>query len=180
MVSNQLKGTLYCILGVLAITPDSLLVREASTLPDMQVILYKMLFLALCLLVTLLASEGPLGTVRVFQELGWIGWGAGFIWAISNFAINYAFIQTAVANVLVILAANPMFSAVASYFLLGETIPRRTVAAALVCFAAIIIIFYDQLGSGGGDAIGLICALVASLTLGLYFVLIRYASVKTG
>ncbi len=179
-LSNQLKGTLYCVFGVLTVTPDALLVRKVSDLPNFDVIFWKSLFFALILFVCLLASQGIKGTIQVFKDVGWIGWVAGVVWGISILAVTYAFQRTAAANVLVITAANPMFSAVGSYFLLKEHIPWRTIAAAVVCFLSIIIIFYGQLDSGDGDAIGLLNAVIASLTLGMYFVLVRYAGMQMG
>jgi drug/metabolite transporter (DMT)-like permease len=181
--SNQVKGTILCVVAVFILTPDALLVREVSHLPDLQVIFLKYLFFGLFLLVALLASQGFTAVVNLVIHFGWIGWSAGVIWAISNVTVNIAFQNTAVANVLVIVAANPMFSAVASYFVLKETIRLRTIIAALVCFSAIIIIFSGDLGKHSNhstDAIGLMTALVASVTLGFYLVLVRYSGIATG
>jgi drug/metabolite transporter (DMT)-like permease len=180
--SNQVKGTVYCVTGVLVLTPDSLLVRKVSRLPNFEVIFLKYLILAVFLTIVLLITQGS-GIIKSVKNLGWIGWAAGFVWAVSNFSITYAFQNTAVANVLVILAANPMFSAIGSYFLLKETIRIRTMIAAAVCFSAIIIIFSGELGKGGSsaaDVIGLINALAASVTFGFYLTLIRYSELKNG
>jgi drug/metabolite transporter (DMT)-like permease len=181
--SNQVKGTILCVTAVFILTPDALLVREVSHLPDLQVIFLKYLFFGLFLTVSLLASQGFNAVLNLVKNFGWIGWSAGIIWAISNFTVNVAFQKTAVANVLVIVAANPMFSAVASYFVLKETIRLRTAIAALVCFSAIIIIFSGDLGKNSNsstDAIGLMNALVASVTLGFYLVLVRYSGIVKG
>jgi drug/metabolite transporter (DMT)-like permease len=102
------------------------------------------------------------------------------VWTIVNFSINYALQTTSTASSLVILASNPMFSAIFSYFILRETIPLRTILTSLVCFASIVIIFYGQLGGNQGNVIGLIFALISAIAFGLYFVLIRYASVVKG
>jgi drug/metabolite transporter (DMT)-like permease len=180
--SNQVKGTVYCVTGILALTPDSLLVRLVSRLPNFEVIFLKNIIQAVFLSLVLLITQGS-GVVKSVKDLGRIGWIAGFIWAVSNFCITYAFQNTAVANVLVILAANPMFSAIATYFLLKETIRIRTMIAALVCFAAIIIIFSGELGKGdssAADIVGLINALAASVTFGFYLALVRYAEMKNG
>ena len=66
------------------------------------------------------------------KEIGLIGVLAGIVWGIQNFLITYAFQKTAAANVLVIVAANPMFSAILSYFLLNEKAPVRTILASIV------------------------------------------------
>lgn len=178
-LSNQAKGTLYSVIGVLIITPDSLLVREVSQLPDFVVIFYKFIFLAAFLTIVLLAID-PKEFTKAFTTLGYIGWGASLIWGISSFLVTIALQTTAVANVLVILAANPLFSSILSYVLLKESIPLRTIAAGIVCFIAILIIFYSQLGAGGGDTIGLVCALGASFTMASYFVLLSLSQKRTG
>lgn len=178
--SNQAKGTIITVVGVLAVSPDSLLIREVSHLPNFEVIFYKFLFVGLSLLVALVAYEGPSKSIEIFKELGWIGWTAAGVWTIVNFSINYALQTTSTASSLVILASNPMFSAIFSYFILRETIPLRTILTSLVCFASIVIIFYGQLGGNQGNVIGLIFALISAIAFGLYFVLIRYASVVKG
>lgn len=89
---------------------------------------------------------------------------------------------TAVANVLVILASNPMWTVILSYFALGEEIKLRTVVCCLVCFGAIVLIFVSDLQASqdqklsSDSLLGNILALFASFTLGGYFVLLRVAS----
>jgi drug/metabolite transporter (DMT)-like permease len=78
--------------------------------------------------------------------------------------------------VLVILAGgNLSFSSILSYFMLGERIPVYTVVACLAAFAAILLTFSDQLSGRSGAWQGNVLALFASLTLALYFVLVRLA-----
>lgn len=178
-LSNQAKGTLFCFFGVLILTPDSLCVRELARLPDFTVILYKYLFLASFLTIVWFAAF-PQTFVKSFQDLGYIGWIASLLWGLCNFLITVGFQTTAVANVLVIIAANPLFSSVLTYYVLKENVPLRTILAACVCFAAILIIFYSQLNASGSDLIGLICALGASISIASYFVLLRLAQVRTG
>jgi drug/metabolite transporter (DMT)-like permease len=49
--------------------------------------------------------------------------------------------NTAVANVLVIVASNTVFSSIFSYLLLGELIPIRMFVTSAICFGAIALIF---------------------------------------
>lgn len=177
--SNQVKGTICCLVGVLVVSPDGLLVREVSMLPALQVIFYKYLFLGLVLSVALVASEGK-RSIEIFSKLGWLGWGTGLLWGFSNFAINYAYENTNVASVLVINASNPIFSALGSYLLLKEKMKIRTIIATIVCFIAIIVIFLGQSGGGENNALGLISALLASISIGFYLVLLRYQEISTG
>eukprot|EP01031_Cornospumella_fuschlensis_P042972 gene42972-52519_t len=99
----------------------------------------------------------------------------------SKFLITIALQSASVGSVLVILASNPMFSGILSYFLLGEVMKKPTVLAAVVCFTAIIVIFVSELsrsGQGVASLGGMACALVATIALSLYLVLLRLAEKK--
>jgi drug/metabolite transporter (DMT)-like permease len=91
-------------------------------------------------------------------------------------AIQY----TIVANVLVILASNPLFSALFSWLMIGEVILLRTAVCMGVCVGAIALIFYDQIGgdSSAQGVLGNIFAVGAAVLLGLYFALIHMADRK--
>lgn len=102
------------------------------------------------------------------------------VWGGSNVAIGYAFQNTAVATVLVINASNPVFSAIFGYFLLGEVPPIRTICASIVCIGAIALIFAGEVNSGSGNSIGgVLASLASSISMGLYFVLLRLLSIKS-
>ncbi len=182
--SDQAKGTAISIIGILALTPDSLCVREVSNLPIFQIFFYKFLFLALCFLIILIVSQGFVRCYTIWSEMNSLEWVAGLVWAISNFTINYAFLKTAVANVLVILASNPMWTAIGNYFILQEKLKIRTLVACVLCFAAIIIVVIGQTtsssGSSSDDVIGIVCALIGTITFGLYLILVRYIGLHSG
>ncbi len=46
-LSNQAKGTLICIVGVLILSPDALLIRKLSNVPNMAVIFFRHLLFTL-------------------------------------------------------------------------------------------------------------------------------------
>jgi drug/metabolite transporter (DMT)-like permease len=181
-LTDHAKGSLLCVIGVLVLTPDSLLVRLASSdLPGMEIIFFKYLFMFSILTIGILLKDRE----KFFQQLlslGYIGWFSAILWGISNFAINYAFLNTNIASVLVINSSNPIFAAIGSYLLLNEIIRFRTVFTIIVCLGALVYIFVSEL-TGGGEGpglIGLFSALVASVTLGSYFALLRYVEKVNG
>jgi drug/metabolite transporter (DMT)-like permease len=180
-LTNQTKGTLYCLVGIIILIPDSLILRELSNIPNFTIIFLKYLIFTLTYIVVYIALEGK-NVFTSFIKIGWLGLLAGIIWGISNLLITYSFLSTAVANALVINLANPMFSALFSWIILKENIPMRTIIASLISFGAIILIFYSQLGSTGStsNTIGLICAMIASACMGLFFVILRLAAGKEG
>jgi drug/metabolite transporter (DMT)-like permease len=57
---------------------------------------------------------------ETFRNIGFIGVLAGVIWGFSNMLFVSAVQSTAVANVLVILASNPMFASIFSYAMFRE------------------------------------------------------------
>lgn len=177
--NQQSKGITYCLIGCLAVTPAALLIREVNNLSEFQVMFWQYFLMTITLFLVLCYFE-KFQVANAFLSLGWVGLFSSIIWAINNFTLVYSLQTTAAANSLVILAANPLFSALGSVFILKETIPCRTIIASLICFLSIVLIFYGDLTSsdGGSQVVSLICAVVASLTQGLYFVFIRYASLN--
>lgn len=175
-LSTHAKGTLITIFAVLALTPDSLLLRKLSHLPNFVVMFYRYLVFTSVLTLFLGITNGPRGFIEKFRNIGIIGWIAGLLWGTSNLLITFGVQTTAVATVLVILASNPMFAALFSYLVLKETVPWYTIVAGLVCFGAIVSIFYSELSGGQDTSVaGLLSALGAAVTMGLYFVLLRLA-----
>jgi drug/metabolite transporter (DMT)-like permease len=172
--SRQLRGTLVTALGVLTLTPDTLMIRLVHDVDDFTVQFYRYMLNGLTLLfIYLIYNKGDL---RKFGALGWTGVLAGLLWGVSNLTFTWAVQSTAVANVLVILAGgNLSFTSILSYLILGERIPLYTMVACLCAFAAILLTFSDQLAGKSGQWQGNVLALFASLTLALYFVLVRLA-----
>ena len=66
------------------------------------------------------------------------------LWGASNMLFTSAIQLTAVANVLVIVASNTVFSSIFSYLLLGEVIPIRMIVTSIICFGAIALIFSGE------------------------------------
>ncbi len=176
-LSNQTKGILCSLFGILILCPDTLCLRFLGEISANTMIFYKYLIFGCTFLFAYILKERH-NVFIAFHTLGKVGFAAGVFFGIACLAITYAFINTAIANVVVINAANPIFSAFFSWIILKEGIPLRTAITAAVSFAAIILIFYEQLGSGSSsdaNTFGLIASLVTAVTQGLFFVLIRWA-----
>eukprot|EP01036_Dinobryon_divergens_P030914 gene30914-40234_t len=150
-LSNQVKGTVISIVGVLTLTPDTLFIRLAEDVDPLNVQFYRYGLSGLTLLFVFILRERR-HTIEKFKEIGKVGVLASISWGAANFFFTTAVQQTAVANVLVINASNPMFSAI-----LGT-----------------------ELGSDSNNLVGMICALLSSVLMGLYFVLLRVASKYEG
>ena len=181
-MSDRSYGTFLTVLGVLILCPDTLLLREVSSTNLWTVIFYRHLFFAVfVLLFVFLSKDGNLPrTWDDIHSLGWLGLLAGIVQGISMLLFTIGVEYTAAANVVVINATNPVFSSIFSYFILRELIPLKTIIVIIISFVAILIIFSGDFGSGpkSGFLIGNLCAVGAAVSVGLYFVLIRLASIR--
>tara|TARA_B100001123_G_C15188331_1_gene978214 strand:+ start:42 stop:905 length:864 start_codon:yes stop_codon:yes gene_type:complete len=172
-LTDKQKGFSLAFLGVLFITPDSLLVRLISLssweliffrgllpfffLLIMLIIIYKKKFIAVCLLI---GFAGLLNSVLLL--LGNIT----FIASLEN---------TNVANTLVIISLGPFIAAILSSIFLKEHPNIRTWAIIILCFSFILFIFYDSYE--GGRIFGDLMALATALFVGASSVVIRYGKI---
>ena len=113
-LTNQQKGSLLAFIGVMFITPDSLLIR-LSTLDTWGLLFYRgAIPFVVVLLSLVLIYRSKL--IKLVFAMGL----AGILYAITFTATNITFIvsiqNTNVANTLVMVAMAPMLSAVLSIF----------------------------------------------------------------
>ena len=158
-LTNQQKGSLMAFIGVMFITPDSLLIR-LSNIETWGMLFYRG---AIPFVVVLI------GTMFVYKKnflnkVFGIGY-PGIFYIFSFSACNITFIisiqNTNVANTLVMIALAPMLSAILGAIFLKEAPDKKTWIAILITFIACVYIFYDSLNLGNflGDLFGLITAL---------------------
>ncbi len=169
MRSHYARGlTLTCI-GVLAITPDTLLVRLVDADP-WTLVFWRGLGIATSLAVILWAVEGRAG-MRNIVRFGWRQVFGAALMVIVSHCFIWALALTAAANVLVVLAGSPLAAALIGRIFLGEPVPYRTWVAAVVVAGGVAAIFADDLERG--RLAGNLCAAVAVLGLAAYFVVLR-------
>ena len=158
-LSNQKKGSLLAFIGVLFITPDSLLIR-LSNIETWGLLFYRGFIPFIVVLFGLILFY----KTNFFKALVNIGY-TGIFYAISFSVCNVTFIisiqNTSVANTLIMVAMAPMLSAVLGAIFLKEIPDRKTWLAIFITFAAVTYIFYDsiELGNFFGDVFGFITAL---------------------
>jgi drug/metabolite transporter (DMT)-like permease len=154
------KGLLITILGVLLISPDSLLIRLIG-MDIWSTSVWRGALQAVGLSVVLLIVYRE-RLPAVFWSIGW----TGLLIAVITAAVNCAFVAgikfTSVANALVILASTPFHAAVMSRIFLGERIARRTWVAICIGLGGILVIVWDGVGGGSifGDAMALLAAIL--------------------
>ena len=158
-ISNQHKGSLLAFIGVLFITPDSLLIR-LSNLETWGLLFYRGLIPFFVVLIGLLFFY----RAKFFEALFNIGY-VGIFYVISFSVCNITFIisiqNTNVANTLIMVAMAPMLSAVLATIFLKEKTNMKTWIAIFITFFSVAFIFYDSLKIGNilGDIFGFITAL---------------------
>jgi drug/metabolite transporter (DMT)-like permease len=106
------------------------------------------------------------------------------LYTIQNVAFIIAANLTYIASVLAILATGPLMSCFAAKAFLGESVPRHTWIAAVVCAACVLVLFSDAFverpNASGTDAgtsapttrdhlVGNLVALVVPAALALYW-----------
>ena len=168
-MSDHVKGLLITALGVLFVSPDTLLIRLAG-LDVWSLSVWRGVLQAIGLTFLLFCFYGR-GTARAFMAIGTSGLLLAVIFAANNFAFLAAVLNTKTANALIILATAPFFAAVLSWFFLKERVALRTWLAILGALCGIAVIGWE--GLGGGTLFGDAMALLAAFLLGLKLTLVR-------
>ena len=166
-ISDQHKGSLLAFIGVLFITPDSLLIR-LSNLETWGLLFYRGLIPFFVVLIGLLFFY----RTKFFDALFNIGY-VGIFYVISFSMCNITLIisiqNTNVANTLIMVAMAPMLSAVLATVFLKEKTNIKTWIAIFITFFSVAFIFYDSLKLGNilGDIFGFITALGLAINANL-------------
>ena len=166
-LSDQKKGSLLAFIGVLFITPDTLLIR-LSEIDTWGLLFYRGFIPFIAVLLGLILFYKS----NFFKALLSIGY-TGIFYAISFSVCNVTFIisiqNTNVANTLILVAMAPMLSAFLGAFFLKEIPDKKTWFAIIITFLSVTYIFYDsvKLGNIIGDIFGFITALGLAINANL-------------
>jgi drug/metabolite transporter (DMT)-like permease len=166
---NRQKGIWFAFLGMLGVSTDSFFIRLAD-IDGFDVTFWTGTFTAvvLGLLLKFRERERPLQLVRTG---GWTLWLAALLQAGSTSAFVLAVTKTSVSNVVVIIAAAPLFAAVLGWLFLREFNTRRVWAAVVVVMAGVLIVVSGSIGGGSLD--GDLFAVAAITQFGISLVLLR-------
>ena len=156
--NNQKKGMFLAFIGVIFITPDSLLIRLAN-LTSWDLIFYRgfiPFFIVFAGLLIIYKSK----FISQLLENGWHGAAYAVTFAITNIFFVISINNTNVANTLIMIALAPMLSAVISFIFLKESTDQKTWIAITITTLAVIYIFNDSFEKGDvlGNFLGLVCA----------------------
>lgn len=169
-ISNHLKGILITTLGVIILSPDSILIRmlDAGTL---TVLFWR--GIALCVGITILMLiMYRKDTLKQFIKIGRAGLLIGVIFGTGTLFFTAAIQNTSISNTLVIISTSPMFAALFSWIFLKEKIKLITWIAMLIISGAIAAIMSNSFGSG--SFFGDICALGSAILMAISFTVTRH------
>jgi len=169
--SDHARGMLLTATGISIVSPDALLLRLMSS-GTFVVVFWRGLLSAFVLFSWISANRGR-DTMAAFLAIGWIGVIAAGLNVVTAVLFVEAINQTTVANVLVIVGAQPICAAVLSALVLRERIARGTLIAAAVVATGLVVVFHGALGRGG--ILGDLMAFGAMLCVALRYVLFRFA-----
>lgn len=150
-LSEHAKGLLVTTVGVLVLTPDSLLVRLIGLDPWTMVFWRSTLTMLTLSAGIALYHRGE--TLARFRAVGWAGIAVAVAFALGTVLFVLALHNTSVANTLVIIAAAPLIAAVFTRLFLAEPVRPRTWAAIAATLSGIAILVSDSPRGGtlGGD-----------------------------
>ena len=171
-MSEYLKGLILTVIGVLVITPDSLLIRLIEA-DSWTVIFWRNSLSGLAILLGLLVYYRR-GFLKKIIGIGWAGLAMGIIWALGTFCFVFSIQNTLVANTLFIVSTSPIFAALIAWLVLREAVTRRTWLTIAFSLAGIAIIAWGSIGEDSqGSIIGDLAALVTALAVAISFSIAR-------
>jgi drug/metabolite transporter (DMT)-like permease len=168
LLSDHRKGLLLTVVGGLALSMDIPLVRlshgDMWSIIGVRSITTVIVTLIVVCAIRLLKGNWPA------MVLGRPGLAAGLLYGLSTVTFLLAVFNTTTANVVFIVAFNPMFGALLSWIFLSERPPVSTLMTMAVMILGVGLIVGDGLAGGHafGDAMALLTALVlaGAITIG--------------
>ena len=166
-LNNQQKGSFLAFIGVIFITPDSLLIR-LSSIETWGMLFYRgfIPFVAVILGLVIFYKKD---FYKALVNIGYTGIFYSISFSICNITFIISIQNTNVANTLIMVAMAPMLSALLAAFFLKEYTDKKTWIAIFITFLSVAFIFYDsiQLGNLLGDIFGFITALGLAINANL-------------
>ena len=168
-MTSHLKGILMTFIGVVVLSPDSVLIRLTDA-DSWTVLFYRGLLMSIGVMILLLVTYRS-KTIVEFKKIGrgglWIGWLHGIMTGTFVFAIMH----TSIANTLVIISTGPIWIAIIAWLTLRERASLITWLAMIIVFIGIYIVMSANFG--GQNIVGDIFALITAILMGFTFTLVR-------
>jgi len=137
--------------------------RQLESARGFEVSFWRSAFTLLSLLLWWGLREGRAGLSPLLSRSP-VLWASAACWAVMFTAFMLAISMTTVANVLVVMALGPLFTALLAWGLLRQALPARTLAAVLLAGAGVAWMFGGQgLALGWGPLVALLVPVAGAL-----------------
>jgi len=169
-LADKQKGIALSLIGVLVITPDSLLIRLID-LPSWELLFYRGLipFVLLFIFLLLYYKKNFLHSLLI---TGLPGLFYAILVALGNTTFVISIQNTNVANTLIMIALTPFATAILSSIFLKEHPSQRMWLTIISCFFVVLFIFYDSYQ--GNRMLGDFFGLLTAIFIGGSAVVVRY------
>jgi drug/metabolite transporter (DMT)-like permease len=168
-MSDHLKGLLITVAGIIALSPDSLLVRLIDT--DQWTLIFWRGIISGIGIGLLSACFHGRNTPTAFRRVGRPGILLSMVFTASTLFFITALHHTSVANTLVLAGTAPIFAAIMSRVFLAEHVHLRTWITIFLVVGAVGVIISESYG--GGNIWGDMSALACAVMMGATFVIMR-------
>ena len=170
-LADKQKGIALSLIGVLVITPDSLLIRLID-IPSWELLFYRGLipFVLLFILLLLYYKKNFLHSLLI---TGLPGLFYAILVALGNTTFVISIQNTNVANTLIMIALTPFATAILSSIFLKEHPSQRMWFTIISCFFVVLFIFYDSYQ--GNRMLGDFFGLLTAILIGGSAVVVRYS-----
>ena len=154
-LSDHRKGLLLSTIGGLALSMDIPLIRLSSG-DVWSVLSARSLATVIVSLLALIVIRRVTGSLRGALP-GWVGLPVGILYGVTTIAFLLAIYYTTAANVVFIIALNPMFAALLSWIFLKERPALSTIVTMIAMIFGVGLIVRDGMESGHllGDALAI-------------------------
>ena len=170
-LTDKQKGIALSLIGVLVITPDSLLIRLIN-IPSWELLFYRGLipFVLLFIFLLLYYKKNFLHSLLI---TGLPGLFYAILVALGNTTFVISIQNTNVANTLIMIALTPFATAILSSIFLKEHPSQRMWFTIISCFFVVLFIFYDSYQ--GNRMLGDFFGLLTAILIGGSAVVVRYS-----
>lgn len=168
------KAVALMILITLLWSTAGVVTRQLESTGGFELTFWRSAFNALALLAALRWMRGPALWGQVLRAPR-AARASALCWAVMFSAFMLALTMTSVANVLVMMSAGPLLTALLARSFADHHLPPRTWAAIALGSAGIAWMFGQELGRGAGSLAGMAVALCVPLASALNWTLLQRA-----
>jgi len=165
-------GVMLVVIGGACLSTAGILLRNIESANGWQILFYRGIAFSVTLFTILLIRyRGQ--TMHAFRAVGVRGLWVAVILGLGSCAYVFAMLTTTVANVVFIIGAAPLLTALIGWLLLRERLTITSIVTMIIAFAGIGLMFAD--GINAGRWLGNVMALTVVLSFTLMLILVRGA-----